>query len=206
MFFPNCTRNHTITYTKITPLLVTLLYEKDISNLSPTKWGTDHEDIAKESFFTEFTKMHNNCKMISCGLFVSKSHPHIGASPDALVLCSCCQKACVEIKCPYSIRNQSVVEAWNETSFLEKRDGKIQLKRNHKYYTQIIGQLAMTDCKQCYFVVWTTVNPPLVETITFDEAYWQAVLQNLVIFYKSYMSRIDINIYDSKVLAQHYRK
>ena len=122
--------------------------------------------------------MHSNCKMISCGLFVSKSHPYIGASPDTLVLCSCCQKACVEIKCPYSIRNQSVVGAWNETSFLEKRDGKIQLKQNHKYYTQIIGQLAMTDCKQCYFVVWTTVDPPLVETIMFDEANWQAVLQN----------------------------
>ena len=62
----------------------------------------------------------------------------------SVVLCSCCKKACVEVKCPYSIRNQSVLEAWNETSFLEKAYGKIQLKRNHKYYTQIIGQLAMT--------------------------------------------------------------
>ena len=179
---------------EITPLLVILLYQKDISSLSPTKWGIDHEDTAKESFFTEFTKIHNNCKMISCGLFVSKSHPYICASPDALVLCSCCKKACVEVKCSYSIRNQSVLEAWNETSFLEKAYGKIQLKRNHKYYTQIIGQLAMTECEQCYFVVWTTVGPPFVEIIKFDEAHWQDVLRNLVVFYKSYMCKVLLGI------------
>ena len=35
---------------KVPPLLVSLLYQKDISSLSPTKWGTDNEYTAKESF------------------------------------------------------------------------------------------------------------------------------------------------------------
>ena len=179
---------------KVTPLLVSLLYQKDISTLGSTKWGTDHEDTAKECFFQEFTNTHKNCKMVSCGLFVSKSHPYIGASPDAIVLCSCCQKACVEIKCPYSIRNQSVLDAWKDTSFLEKNDEKIRLRRNHKYYTQITGQLALTGCKRCYFVVWTTIGTLFVENIEFDEAHWQDVLRNLVVFYKSYMCKVLLGI------------
>ena len=109
---------------KIRPLLDNLLEQKDISSLCATKWGTVHEGVAKESFFTEFTKVHYNCKMISCGLFVSKSHPYIGASPDALVLCSCCKKACVEDKCPYSMENQSVLEAWMRLSSWKKLMGE----------------------------------------------------------------------------------
>ena len=52
---------------KVTPLLVSLLYQKDISTLSSTKWGTDHEDTAKECFFQEFTNTHGVMWVI-CGL------------------------------------------------------------------------------------------------------------------------------------------
>lgn len=52
----------------------------------------------------------------------------------------------------------------------------------------------MTNCEQCYFVVWTVVNPLFVETIKFDEAHWQDVLRNLVIFYTSYMCKVLLGI------------
>jgi hypothetical protein len=77
---------------------------------------------------------------------------------------------------------------------LEKNDEKIRLRRNHKYYTQITGQLTLTGCKRCYFVVWTTIGTLFVENIEFDEAHWQDVLRNLVVFYKSYMCKVLLGI------------
>ena len=42
-------------------------------------------------------------KLSDCGLSVDETLPYAGASPDRILLCSCSEKASVEIKCPYSI-------------------------------------------------------------------------------------------------------
>ena len=77
------------------------------------------------------------------GLLIKKDIPYIGASPDALVICQCCSKFVVECKCPFTIRYQRVVDAWQQTDFLTMENGKITLKKSHKYYTQIQGQMAL---------------------------------------------------------------
>ena len=33
-------------------------------------------------------------------------------------------------------------------------------KKNHKYYYQIMGQMALTHSKQSYFVAWTSKSEP----------------------------------------------
>ena len=81
--------------------------------------------------------------------------------PDGLCVCKCCPDMVLEIKCPHSIKDMTIEEGWSTTDFLEKTD-KIQLKRQHKYYTQVQSQLALTKCKKSYFVVWTAEGEPLV--------------------------------------------
>ena len=66
-------------------------------------------------------------------------------------------------------------------------DNKIRLKRTHKYYTEVIGQMVLTGCRQTYFVVWTTKSAPFIEKIDFDNAYWNKVLANLIVIFKSYI-------------------
>ena len=109
---------------------------------------------------------HSHPKLLPCGLFILKSHPYIGATPDNIFTCKCWERRiCVEYKCPHSIRELDVSESWYKTDFLEKVNGAIQLKRNHKYFIQVTIQIAITGAEQCYFVVWITKGKPIIENI-----------------------------------------
>lgn len=48
-------------------------------------------------------KNHTNFKIVDCGLKINSIFLHIGASPDGIVVCG---KVAVEVKCPYTLRNQ----------------------------------------------------------------------------------------------------
>lgn len=61
------------------------------------------------------------------------------------------------------------------------------LKRNHGYYFQCQGVMAITETEQLDFVVWTTKDF-FVETIRFDRTKWtQETLPKLTEFYFNYM-------------------
>ena len=61
-------------------------------------------EIEAANTFVEFIKgKHANIKLSHCGLFVDETLPYVSASPDRILLCSCCEKACVEMKFSYSI-------------------------------------------------------------------------------------------------------
>ena len=72
-------------------------------NICALKYGRDME-IETANTFIEFIKgKHKDIKLIDCGLFVDIALTYVGASPDRISLCWCCEKPCVEIKYPYSI-------------------------------------------------------------------------------------------------------
>lgn len=101
-------------------------------------------------------KKHTNQKLLTCGLYLFKPHPYIGATPDNISKCDCCPKSCIEYKSPYTIRNEKLTESWQKCDIPEQVNGKIQLKRNHRYCPQIIGQMAITGHHNTYFVVYTS--------------------------------------------------
>ena len=74
------------------------------------------------------------------GYLLMKNY-HVGASPGRN-LCSCYEKACVEIKCPYSI-NYTIL-CYSNLEYLQLWDGMTLLKKSHKYYTQCMLQMAVT--------------------------------------------------------------
>ena len=45
-----------------------------------------------------------------CGLFVKPGYPYLAGSPDGLSRCKCCDPATIEVKCPYSVRTENVLE------------------------------------------------------------------------------------------------
>jgi len=106
-----------------------------------------------------------------------------GASPDGLVECSCCGMGVLEVKCPFKYRYQSPVMAAKDTDFYLNEVGhELQLKKNHNYYFQVQGQLAISGRKFCDFVVWT-LQGYSVERICFDPQLWQDMSQKLQSFY-----------------------
>ena len=131
-------------------LLVKIFKEKSIKQLESVQWGKIHEDSARSAFFQKTVKAHKNGKLHTSGLITSKSFPYIRASPDNIFTCDCCPESptTVEYKCPYKIKDKSVSAAWEETDFLEKQGDRVALKRNHKYYTQVTGQMAVKNCSK----------------------------------------------------------
>ena len=125
-----------------TPLLVKLTQGANLGHVEAIKWGQLNEQKASEAFFHQAAMHHIAPKLHLCGLQVLRSAPFLAASADNIFSCLCCEKACVEYKCPYSIRNHAIDDKWTELPYLYRVDGKITLKPTHKYYAQVQGQMA----------------------------------------------------------------
>ncbi|MEO0683969.1 MAG: YqaJ viral recombinase family protein [Cyanobacteria bacterium J06649_11] len=88
-------------------------------------------------------RTHTGAEMKECGLFSDAPKPFIGASPDRIFECKCHGKVCIEIKCPYSIRNLSPLDKDAHLAYLDYSDKGTSLKKTHTYYTAYICQLQM---------------------------------------------------------------
>ena len=106
-------------------------------------------------------KIH--AKVFKSGLFVNEHFPNYAATPDGVID----DDTIVEVKCPYSARNEFISES-NSITFLEKNaHGIIELKSKHNYYAQIQGQLAISWRKMCILIVFTLKDLQIFE-INFD--------------------------------------
>ena len=75
----------------VKPSIPTLKYDGDI-------------EIEAANTFIEFIKgKQKDIKLSYCGLFLDKTLSYVDGSSYRILPCSCCEKACVKIKCPYSI-------------------------------------------------------------------------------------------------------
>ena len=72
-------------------------------NIPALKYGRDMEIEAANTFIEFINGNHKDIKLSNCGLFVDETLTYVGASPGRILLCSYREKACVEIKTPYSI-------------------------------------------------------------------------------------------------------
>ena len=57
-----------------------------------TSLGCKHERTARDAYVTLKKKDHHNFSVRECGLFIDPSYPHLGASPDGIITCTCCDQ------------------------------------------------------------------------------------------------------------------
>lgn len=150
------------------------------SAIKSIKYGIEKEEIAKK-LFTERT----NLQVQQSGLFVDTEYLFMGASPDGIVE----DGALLEIKCPFSARDDKIVDAIKSKRILccqlltVNNCTTITLKRNHNYYYQIQGALHIAKRKYCYFVLYTKIDLH-IEKIEYDDVFWKNnMTQNLIQFY-----------------------
>ncbi len=144
-----------------------LLYpSKSAVSSASLQWGRENEARAREHYIkhgidSEFTIRES-------GIFISEIG-FLGASPDGLVYKNSQLEGIIEIKCPYSARNRTIHDACSGSSFFCTKDSsdRIYLRKNHNYYYQVQGQLAILKVDWCDFVVWT-LKDFKVERIHFD--------------------------------------
>ncbi|CAC5383624.1 unnamed protein product [Mytilus coruscus] len=97
---------------------------KDIKT-SAILHGRKYESIALAKYESECGRGTRQC-----GIFVSSSHPYIGASPDAVID----DQTILEIKCPFVVRKQMITT--KTVRFLKEKDGHVIQDNNYEYFTK----------------------------------------------------------------------
>ena len=121
------------------------------------------------------------------GLVIYAEHGWLACSPLDLVQDSSVepenQQGLVEYKCPYSARDITVEEGCKNKGFMSTmQNNQVVLKRTHKYYYQVQGQMMICGKRWCDFVIWTPSSLS-IERITFDPQFWQDTQAKLEHFY-----------------------
>lgn len=156
---------------------------KSAYNIPALQWGIKNEDTAREAYIDIVSEEHENFVSIPAGLHVDLSYPHLGASPDGLINCDCCGKGLIEVKCPYKYRDVDPCTVTDPSFYLKMSDnGCLQLGRNHAYYHQIQGQLAICKREYCDFICWTQKGM-YTERILLEPTYLSKIKPSLDTFF-----------------------
>ncbi|KAF2882481.1 hypothetical protein ILUMI_23706 [Ignelater luminosus] len=120
------------------------------------------------------------------GLYIDVDHGFLGASPDGVIN----KNEIIEVKCLYKVAQlglsvQQAVERKCITCLEKDLQNKIRLRRNHDYFFQIQGHLAITGAEIRYFIVYTgDKNDIFIEEIKADKDIWNTImLPKLIDFY-----------------------
>ena len=128
-------------------------FDKGNFQSKQTSYGQANEKTAKVIYMKQ-----RNCHLHNIGLVVNPICPFLGASPDGIV-CENGECGIIEVKCPYSARDYKIKEACEKVKdfFLEKNNetDEFELKKRHRHYYQVQGQLLITGANFCDFIVFT---------------------------------------------------
>ncbi|KAJ8871425.1 hypothetical protein PR048_027742 [Dryococelus australis] len=119
-----------------------------------------------------------------CGLFVDLKRGWFAASPDALVGVD----GIVQVKCLYRVRDLAPSQAarnLKNPSFYCNLDNEGNLKikkKDHDFYYQVQGQLAIADRTSCDFMVWAPRGMS-VERIERYKHFFRLMFEKLDSFY-----------------------
>lgn len=158
-------------------LIASLLNPPSLVHIPHIAAGSALESAAVNAFQAELCSIgHKNVKVDTCGIYISEDMPFLGASPDGVVSCSCCEEIrLLEVKCP--------TKEIQELIYLD--DNKL-LKKKTAYYGQVQGQLAITGLVHSYFYVFTQTGTSC-DMIKRNDKFCKTLLNNLELFYTQYM-------------------
>ena len=146
------------------------------------RWGIGNESVAREAYCCEVKDHHDSFTVASTGLHIDPLYPHLGASPDGLINCTCCGKGVLELKCPYSIRDIDPAMIQRADFYLIPQDGDLRLNQKHNYYYQVQGQMMVCNITYCDFVTWMPKGMQ-IEQIRRDDSFCQMMREKLNNFF-----------------------
>lgn len=160
-----------------------LLRQRNLDNVVAVAHGKRYESEAR----SEFTKL-KKLEVSACGTFISKPHPFLASSPDGLVG----EEATLEIKCPYSARNQKISTQTVPYLFMCENDNCWKLNSQHNYHYQIQGQMYCAEKRKAYFVVYTIEDIVVLE-IERDDNFIDSMVARLENFFVEHFQQAVLN-------------
>ena len=121
-----------------------------------TWFGTNTEPLAWEYYKNTQKLHHRNIIIKKCGFLVKHTYPHLGASSDSILSCTCHNDCVLKIKCPHNYQ-MSLNTGKTTKNFLLNPDGS--LKENHPDYFQIQLQMFMPNLNDSHFLIFCKQKP-----------------------------------------------
>lgn len=122
------------------------------------------------------------------GLVINKQYPHLSASPDGIVQCPCCGKGCLEIKCLKTyedgIPQPDTVQAMSSNDY--PIDDNFELKKTHRFYTQVQGHMIICDLDYYDFYLWSKTSSIGMRVFR-DYEFIDKLLKKITLEYKEYI-------------------
>lgn len=129
----------------------------DLTRNVAVQWGVSNEAKARLKYINEQRQLHREFTCEKVSFLIDHKNPFLEASPDGIINCACCGRGVLEIKCPFKHRNSSIDEAaMSDAAFCLNRQG--QLKKLHRYYSQVQLQMCITETLYCHFCIYTKVD------------------------------------------------
>ena len=108
-----------------------LLSNKPPENAPPLIWGQDHEEVAIKEY-----EKKTGLKVLETGIWIFPN-AQLAASPDGLILDPLDPNkiiGCLEIKCPWRLRNFKIMNNSDWNTHLDYLDKANNLFQSHPYY------------------------------------------------------------------------
>ncbi|KAF2884822.1 hypothetical protein ILUMI_21355, partial [Ignelater luminosus] len=141
-----------------------------------------NESVALQKFTEKTGKIVNQC-----GLLVDLEHGFLGASPDGIINANeICEVKCLHTVAKLDLTLEQAVKMKKVACLKLAKDMSISINKQHDYYYQIQGQLAITGAHVCNFIVYTgEANELYIQQVKRDYEQWKSVwLPKLVTFFK----------------------
>ncbi|CAN7998161.1 unnamed protein product [Ixodes pacificus] len=171
---------HTILRTRKTPedLSKSLLGAKGVS-CDATRYGKLADRASGEGAF----EVKVGASVVQVGLLVHNQQPWLCGSPDGLFATGE-GTVLLEIKCPHSIKDSAVIDSTAEVTFVKYlvyEEGRLCLRRTHKYYTQVQVLMYCTSAfnlGECFFFVYTSVDS-VIGAVERDNIFLETAIRRL---------------------------
>nr|XP_037278183.1 uncharacterized protein LOC119171446 [Rhipicephalus microplus] len=125
--------------------------------------------------FQDKNDSHVELEVTETGLFLSRHHAFLGASPDGLVKCKCCAPRLLEIKVPLKIQD-----------FAKRQLRAGELKKSSGYYTQVQVQMGVTGLNTCVLFVYSNEECRQI-SVPFDQSFFTEFVERCKFFTSSYL-------------------
>ena len=142
------------------------------TSLPALQWGMDHEDEALRMYHQRMQLRDPSFKIKRFGLVMDPTFAAWCGSPDGIGVGGDMTRRVLEVKCPFSFENRSLIEEGVER--LQYLSEGPELKKSHQYYYQVQTLMGILKLEHCDFIVWCPTDM-LVMEIEFDPEFYKRI-------------------------------